>query len=98
VPDDGERPKKSRAGIGYARLTRFYGQDCFPPGCSPHYRHFWLRESVPALIAQDRIESGEVSEKDIYDVAMVAFGDENTASALLTAKLQQLNDRMDRRN
>lgn len=88
----GARPKKSRAGIRYARLTRFYhGADCFPPGCSPGYRMFWLREAVGPLRAQDRIEAGEVTAEDVYDVAMEAFGDAETASALYAAKLESLN-------
>ena len=57
------------------------------------YRRHWLRESAPILRAADRIASGEVATKDLYDVAMVAFGDEDVASAILAARLEALNNR-----
>lgn len=58
---------------------------------TPAYRRYWLKHSVPALRAQDRLEDGSVSAEEVYDVAMLAFGDEDVASAIYAAKLAALN-------
>ena len=50
-----------------------------------------MAESVPALRAQERLESGGVSLEDIVDVAMTAFGDEELALQLKVEKMKAMN-------
>ena len=58
---------------------------------TPAYRRYWLAESVSALRAQDRLESGGVSLEDIVDVAMTAFGDMELALQLKVEKMKAMN-------
>ena len=58
---------------------------------TPSYRRYWLAESVPALRAQERLESGGVSLEDIEQVAMTAFGDEELALRLKVEKMKAMN-------
>ena len=72
-------------------MTRFYGVDCWPEESTPAYRRYWMSRSVPILRARDLIGSGEVSLDDIYDVAMVAFNDEDVAAELMAVKMEAMN-------
>ena len=58
---------------------------------SAAYRRYWLEQAVPFLRAQDRLETGNVSTGDLYDVALLAFGDEGVAADILSSRLEALN-------
>ena len=46
---------------------------------------------MPTLKAQERLLTGNVSEKDVYAVALLATGSEEEAADILAAKLKHLN-------
>ncbi len=65
--------------------------DSFPEWATPAYRRFWLDFSVPVLEAQARLKGGAVPDEELYDVALLAHGDEDVASDILAARLEWRN-------
>ena len=80
--------QKKRHGLEYARLTKFYGADAFPPGVSGDYRTYWLRESENLIRLEDRIRAGEVPDKELYEAMLELTGSEEAASEALYQRLK----------
>jgi len=84
------RTKKKRVGLEASRLTKEYGIDCFPQEASQAYRQYWLRESVPLIRLEERLRSGEVPVKDLYDAVLELTGCEELASEAYTNRVRAM--------
>jgi hypothetical protein len=85
-----ERRKKRRVGVEYAELTRFYGIDQFPRDCTPAFRRFWLKYSVPILKAGEMLEKGVDDDDDLYELVKLRSGEDAAAEALYQRRKSRL--------
>ena len=71
-------------------MTRFYGIDAF--NASPAVLAS-MEANRSAIEAEELLKSGKVADRDIYDVALEAYGDPAIASRIFSRFLQRKMER-----
>ena len=62
--------------------------DAFPADWTPAQRLFWLAEAEAAIRAQEWLQTGEVPDESLEEVATLATGDEDAVQDILEARLE----------
>ncbi len=62
--------------------------DSFPADWTASQRLFWLAEAEPVLRAQEWLQTGEVPDDALEEVATLATGSEDAAQDVLEARLE----------
>lgn len=62
--------------------------ETFPEHYSPAAKRFWLAEAEAMIRADELLRTGEVADEHLYDLAILATGDEDRAQAILEARME----------
>lgn len=63
-------------------------ETAWPPAFTPAARRYWLAEAEGAVRAEERLRAGEVPDDQLFEVAVLATGDEGFAADVLSARLE----------